>query len=158
MAKTNRICSVCKRPYHYCPTCMSDANKPTWMAVFCCENCKDIYNAINDYRYKSLSKKDALNKLNTLDLSPVDKLPENFKSIFKEIFEESNIKETKIELITEEIVEEVINESILEPVVEDTKEKDITVSKFISDEINTNEVIKEEIVRPRPKKKVKSVE
>ena len=119
MAKLNRTCGICRKKYSYCPSCAADANKPTWLAIFCCENCRDLYNVINDYRYKSLSKEDALKKLNILDLSCRGELPENFKQTLDEIF----YKECNIEEITEEPIKQEEHTIKNEDVVEERKPK-----------------------------------
>ena len=116
MAKLNRTCGICRKKYSYCPSCAADANKPTWLAIFCCENCRDLYNVINDYEYKHLTKKEALDKLNNLDLSNVEALPGSLKQVFDEILkqekeelfvESSNIEEA-IEVVEEKIIEKEI--------------------------------------------------
>lgn len=91
--KKTRICSICRKNYHYCPSCAVDANKPTWMFIFCCENCRSFYNVLNDYRYKLLSRKEAYNELKKLDLSCADKLISDFRQIFDEILLEETQKE-----------------------------------------------------------------
>lgn len=92
MAKLNRKCIICGTRYSYCPHCSEDTNKPTWMAIFCGENCKDIYTTLDDFRDGRMSKEDAQVVLNGLDLSPIEKLPKNFQEIFNEIMVEEDIK------------------------------------------------------------------
>ena len=92
MAKLNRKCIICGTRYSYCPHCSEDTNKPTWMAIFCGENCKDIYTTLDDFRDGRMSKEDAQVVLNGLDLSPIEKLPKNFQEIFNEIMVEKDIK------------------------------------------------------------------
>lgn len=87
MAKKIRTCIICHKKYSYCPSCAADANKPTWMFVFCSENCRAIYNVINDYRYKKLSKEEAAQKLGELDLSCSDVMIEDFQNVISEILE-----------------------------------------------------------------------
>ena len=89
MAKLNRECIICRHRYSFCPTCAADANKPTWMTIFCGENCKDIYTTLDGYRDNRLSKEDAKEILNKLDLSPIEKLPKNFQDIFSELMVET---------------------------------------------------------------------
>ena len=152
MAHSNKTCCICKKKYSYCPTCSGDINKPTWMAVFCCKNCRDLYNTINDYRYKVLSKKDAFSKLSILDLSCVNELPDNFKAILNEILDKVNGK--KEEVIIEQVIEDTIVEELnIEPInVVIEKEE-----KIVDDKLVESEVINE-IKKPKLKKKVKSVE
>ena len=140
MAKLNKICCVCKRSYHYCPTCLSDMNKPTWMGVFCCENCRDVYNTLNDYRYKKLSKEEALQKLEKLDLSETDKLPSNFKDMLNEILS-LEFKKAK-----SQEKEDTIDDSILE---------DFSVGIIDQENETVENDLIDEIKKPKPKKKAK---
>ena len=146
MAKLNRICTICHKKYSYCPTCASDLNRPTWLAVFCCDNCKDLYNVINDYRYKSLTKEQAFCKLNTLDLSCVNELPDNFKQILNEILNKG------CDTTDEVIVEPVVDEPIVEVVEVESVEQEI---QTIKDEIIEDEVVENEITEERKYKKAK---
>lgn len=142
MAKLNKVCIVCHKKYEYCPSCSGDANKPSWMAVFCCDNCRILYNTINDYRHKLLSKEKAFEILNKLDLSYVNELPKNFKESFDEI-----MKAEKIETVLESVVmaepsmeEFVINSVIEETAIENT-EKPVKYKK--RKKINVMENIEE---------------
>lgn len=152
MAKLNRACGICKTKYSYCPTCAADAHKPTWMAVFCSENCREIYNVLDDCRYRSLSKKEAYERLSVVDLSCTDKLPGYFKETLDEILEEGKEKVNVEEVISEEI--------ITTPVVieEAFEEKNIVIKEQSVEEIAIKDEVIEEIKKPRPKKKAKFVE
>ena len=103
MAKRKtRICTICRKNYKFCPSCSVDAHKPTWMFIFCCENCRTIYNTINDYRYKLLSKEEAKANLQALDLSCMDKLIPDFRQLVDEILLEDKpveiVEETEISI------------------------------------------------------------
>lgn len=141
MAKLNRTCGICHKKYSYCPSCMADSNKPTWMAIFCGDNCKEVYDVLNDYRYKKISKKEAFNKIERLDLSFADKLPKNFKEMLDEIL----LKEVyKKELIVEE---------------ESTESVDNVESKNVDKKSVDCDSIEENVLMKRPKrKKVKDIE
>ena len=150
MAKLNRTCTICHKKYSYCPTCAVDSNKPTWMAVFCCEGCKDLYNLINDYRYKLLSKEEAFYKLNGLDLSNVDKLPDNFKFMLNEIL---SVKGNSKEEVIEEVIEETIEETILdEPTVDVVNTDNVCETEQASKKIETD-INVERIKKHKSKKK-----
>lgn len=167
MAKLNRVCCVCKQQYKYCPTCAVDAKKPTWMAVFCCENCKNLYDVINDYRYGKISKEEALNKLNTLDLSSTDDLPENFKKMLNEILAVKEQVEVLVEETTKSVVlayevkeentEEISVEKIdiEKPVVQQSEETPVHNEEVLLNEVieKAVEMVEEkEIKKPRKRK------
>ena len=132
MAMLNRKCIICGTRYSYCPHCSEDANKPTWMAIFCGENCKDIYTTLDDFRDGRMSKEDAQVVLNGLDLSPIEKLPKNFQEIFNEIIVKKDIE-------------------AMDETVEDTADAvDITEFDKNNEEVIQNEV--KEIKKPRTRK------
>lgn len=132
MAKLNRKCIICGTRYSYCPHCSEDTNKPTWMAIFCGENCKDIYTTLDDFRDGRISREDAQTVLNGLDLSPIEKLPKNFQEIFNEIIVKKDIE-------------------AMDETVEDTADAiDITEFDKNNEEVTQNEV--KEIKKPRTRK------
>lgn len=137
MAKLNRKCIICGTRYSYCPHCSEDANKPTWMAIFCGENCKDVYTTLDDFRDGRISKEDAQTVLNGLDLSPIEKLPKNFQEIFNEIMVEEDIK--------------TMDETAMNEVAEDTANAiDITELNNNNEEVIQDEV--KEIKKPRTRR------
>ena len=64
-----RKCILCGKEYNYCPTCTKDRNKPLWHKLYDSENCKNIFNALNDYNFNLISKEEAQAKLRSCDLS-----------------------------------------------------------------------------------------
>ena len=148
MAKLNRTCGICGKRYSYCGSCKVDSNKPTWMAVFCSDNCKKLYDVINDYRYKKLSKEKAFSKLNELNLSDIDNLPKNFRDYFTEIM---TVEEKAICLISTEKTEHISEEFVKDEIIDDSN---IIISEATEEikEPNKEMVEKEEIKRPRKKR------
>ena len=80
MVSKERICSVCKRTYKYCPLCKEDAKKPTWLFAFCSENCKDIYNITSSFEDGCMTDTEAKAKLEKLDLSRKEYFGESYKN------------------------------------------------------------------------------
>lgn len=117
--KNNKTCAVCHGEYLYCPSCKKDKDKPTWMFVFCSENCHDIYETLHTYGDKGMTAKQAKDKLDKLDLSKLDNFGESYKKLISEINDATKVvKEKKVVKATN------INkkEGILEDV--STEEKD----------------------------------
>ena len=75
MARRSRECLLCGTQYKFCGSCSSDRTKPTWMAEFHEENCKNIFDICTRYNLQMLSKEEAQAALNECDLSN----KENFK-------------------------------------------------------------------------------
>ena len=76
MAKRDRNCYLCGTNYKYCPTCSQDRMKPTYMAEFHDENCKNIFDICTRYNVGMLTKEEAQEELMLCDLSN----EANFKS------------------------------------------------------------------------------
>ena len=115
MGRRTRECYLCGEKYSYCPTCSQDKNKPSWMAEFHSENCKNIFQICTNFNLGLQSKSDAKAALEQCDLSNKS----NFKSfvqndignIFKE---EPKLKKAKkvempiieeAEIVAHEVVE-----------------------------------------------------
>ena len=50
-----RNCVCCGKSYEYCPGCHRK-DQPAWMATFCSEPCKELFNIVSAYNVKRISK------------------------------------------------------------------------------------------------------
>lgn len=80
MGNKERMCSVCKCNYKYCPSCKDDSKKPTWLFAFCSENCRNIYNITSAFEDKQLVDIEAKKKLEKLDLSRKEYFGTSYKN------------------------------------------------------------------------------
>lgn len=71
MAKNNRTCIVCGKQYSYCPNC-DGIEKPLWLSIYHSDNCREIFQVINQHQFQHISDEDAIAKLKKLDLSVLD--------------------------------------------------------------------------------------
>ena len=55
-----RKCVCCGKEYDYCPACPKK-DQPGWMATFCSEPCKELFNIVSAYNTKRIGK-DAVRK------------------------------------------------------------------------------------------------
>lgn len=69
MARRQRSCYLCGEKYKYCPTCSNDRTKPSWMAEFHSENCKDIFDICTRFNMQLLTKDEAKAAIEKCDLS-----------------------------------------------------------------------------------------
>lgn len=76
MGRRTRECYLCGQDYLYCPTCSQDKMKPSWMAEFHSESCKNIFDICTRFNMGMMSKTEAKDALNVCDLSN----KANFKS------------------------------------------------------------------------------
>lgn len=117
MGNKERICSVCRCTYKYCPSCKDDAKKPTWLFAFCSENCKDIYNITSSFEDGRMADIEAKEKLEKLDLSRKEYFGESYKnsiaSIMKakaQVVKKEN-KKTEVKSVKKDIVTKGENET-----------------------------------------------
>lgn len=66
--KNEKTCAICGKKYEYCNNCSKYANLPRWMFLFHNENCKRIYDVVNDYKTNAISADSAKAKLSKLNL------------------------------------------------------------------------------------------
>lgn len=64
MAKNNKICVVCNTPYRYCNDCREFLNYPSWMSMFCSEECLRSYEIMSSYESGQTDKETARKILN----------------------------------------------------------------------------------------------
>lgn len=80
MARANRICYMCNKSYHYCPTCAEDRNKPSWYNMFCSEVCKDLNDILSENNFGRISNEDASELLKKICIPEIDN-PDNKRKI-----------------------------------------------------------------------------
>ena len=95
MARRKRECYLCGESYEYCGSCSQDRTKPSWMAEFHSESCKNIFDICTRYNLGMMSKAEAQKALESCDLTN----KANFKSYVQRdlevIFEEEPKKKAK---------------------------------------------------------------
>ena len=95
MDAKSRTCSVCRKTYKYCPKCRDYESLPTWMFVFCSENCKDIYDVTSEYEDKRVTADEAKKRLDKLDLSKI----KNFGASYQNTIDNINKNITQIKVV-----------------------------------------------------------
>jgi hypothetical protein len=95
MAKTQRKCVMCGTVYEHCGHC--GAAPQLWKNIFCSENCRDIYDVLNKYDGKLITKEDGIERLKAFDLSVVPKFNDRFKALANELTPKKEVvkKQTK---------------------------------------------------------------
>ena len=83
MAKVKRRCVMCAKEYEYCNSC--NGAPQLWKNIFCSENCRDIYDVLNKYDGKLITKEEGIEKLKAFDLSVVSKFNDRFKALANEL-------------------------------------------------------------------------
>lgn len=121
----NATCIVCGKKYHLCIACeRSKATWKPWKMIADTENCYEIYKVLNDYNFNKISKEEARNLLEKLDLKNVDAFKENVKSKIKEIMKRKKTSKVEKTIEVEDVIqEEKIEEDITEEIIETVEEK-----------------------------------
>ena len=92
MGRRTRECLLCGTRYEYCPTCSQDKMKPSWMAEFHSESCKNIFDICTRFNMELMTKEEAQKALSTCDLSN----KANFKACVQRDFENIFAEEPKL--------------------------------------------------------------
>lgn len=95
MAKLNRTCYTCGKEYRYCPDCVEDADKPTWMSLFESENCRTIFNTLTAYNADEISAEDALSVIGKCNVPLLKKNIANEVEELKGIVAQKNNEKKK---------------------------------------------------------------
>lgn len=118
MGRRSRECYLCGSKYEYCPSCSQDKNKPTWMAEFHSESCKNVFDICTRFNMKLLTKAEAKTALEKCDLSNKKSFKDYVQRDLRNIFaEEPKIKRAK--KTEEKIIEKAIE---IKPIIKESHE------------------------------------
>ena len=93
-------CILCGKQYEYCPRC--NETEPTYKLKWCSANCNNIFLTLNKVSFKHLTKEQAADELEKLDLSDMDKYSEQIKAYIQDILSSKKVVETETEVKEEE--------------------------------------------------------
>ena len=114
MAKANRKCVICGQEYFYCTSnCTESKGKPSWMASFCSENCKKIYEACAAFNAKMMSVEQAKKILDTCDLSDKGHFTVSTQRLILEIYEAAKVEEIVVLNVEPEKVEPKVSNEVV---------------------------------------------
>lgn len=92
MATNNKICVVCGTPYRYCNDCREFLNYPTWMSMFCSEECFNSYEVMSSFENGQTDKETAKKILKGYsDSEKYKNYKKSFAVTYAKIMEENNI-------------------------------------------------------------------
>lgn len=102
MANLNRVCKSCGSKYSYCPTCSVDANKPKWMTMFDCEDCKKVFDIATMFNLGKIDKADAKSKLGNVNMNK--KFTDTIQHDIDTIMDEPKVNVIAPTIIDEQVV------------------------------------------------------
>ncbi len=147
MKKPNRKCVICGNEYYYCNHgCTDSLNKPAWMASFCCENCKKVYDTTAKYNMGKMAAIDARVVLDDCDLSAKENFTLLVQKLINEIYKLTRVEEIATEEVKVdesanvivEVIDKVPNVEVMPVVVEPIVISDMT--NVIAATTDSNEV------------------
>lgn len=86
--RNNKICICCSKPYEFCTGCAKDNEKPSWMNIYCSENCRSLFQGATDYRAGEITKDQAKKIVDNADLTNEKNFKDSIKKFIKEFKEE----------------------------------------------------------------------
>lgn len=86
MANGNKKCVICGKNYSYCPHCGEAKRLPTWLMIFCGEDCNTIYNTVVAWKEGNITTEEAYNSLSSIDVDVFNS--EDFNPITKRQIDE----------------------------------------------------------------------
>ena len=102
MGRRDRSCICCQARYQYCPTCGNDRMKPTWMAEFCEESCKELWTVATKFNMQMLTKEEAKEAISALELKDKSVYVDCVQRDLENILGEEKVEEPVAEKQTEE--------------------------------------------------------
>ena len=80
MGKFDRTCVICGKHYEYCTNCDRFLNYPAYMAMYCSQECVDLFNVLSSFEAGQTSKEDAQKVLRGIDQGKIKMLKKSFFS------------------------------------------------------------------------------
>lgn len=118
----NRICLVCGKAYEYCGSC-DGKRLPIWMNLYHDENCRQIFNAVNDYNHGLATKEQSRERLSACNLN-MD-IKDSIQKVINELMASEEPKPA--EETDKNTVETIVESSTSEKPVRRTGRKKMTV-------------------------------
>lgn len=117
-----RKCVVCGTEYEYCPNCPKHRQQAAWHKLFHEENCKKIFNILNDYHFKHIDINEARELLSQCDLSHMHDFNAHYRNEIETIMAKPKHRGYRAKLsLVDEVMEAPVAEEV--PVVEIIEEE-----------------------------------
>ena len=123
MGKLNKTCLVCQKSYHYCYSCPTDLQNPSWKNLFDTEQCKEIFNILSRNGQGMITDEEAKELLSKCDLTQKDTFADNIKNHIDKICG-NNVAVKEVQAVIksdDEWVEETEWEEMFQELSEETE-------------------------------------
>lgn len=129
MAKKDRICVCCGAGYKYCSQC--DSDEPLWKYTFDKIECVQTFNILTSYGVNQITKEEARQKLEKINMRPENVLNPTSRKQMDEIFKEEEKEKIAVEENVD--IENVENKTRISSKNSQQKSKRQTKQKSIVD-------------------------
>lgn len=155
--KENASCIICGNKYFLCIACeRNKADWKPWKIITDTEKCFKIYDILNKYNFKKISKEEAKEKLSLLNLDNLDIFKDSVKKQIEKINETTNKEKTvevveKVLDVAEETKVDVAVEEVVET-VETVETSEIVKPVEVTETVESTETVKEDNIETVSKK------
>ena len=133
MGKFDRTCVVCGKHYEYCTNCDRFLNYPAYMAMYCSQECVDLFNVLSSFEAGQTSKEDAKKVLQGMDQGKMKMLKNSIANSYKKIMaEESKPEEKESEPVKSEVEKQIAGDTVKKAVYNATRESGKNVPRSIA--------------------------
>ena len=133
MGKFDRTCVICGKHYEYCTNCDRFLNYPAYMAMYCSQECVDLFNVLSSFEAGQTSKEDAKKVLQGMDQSKMKMLKNSIANSYKKIMaEESKTEEKESEPVKPEVEKQIAGDTVKKAVYNATRESGKNVPRSIA--------------------------
>lgn len=102
MLRNNKTCILCGKVYTFCNRCEEFDHLPRWMAIYCSNNCREIFMTATNYKAGEITKEQAIKRLSKCDLSDKEQYHQSIIDILDDILKQDEIKTKE----TDDVVQE----------------------------------------------------
>ena len=134
MGKYDRTCVVCGKHYEYCTNCDRFLNYPSYMTMYCSQECVDLFDVLSSFEAGQTSKEDARKVLQGMDQSKMKMLKNSMAGSYKKIMAEDPkpVEEPKTEAIKEEVEKQIAGDTVKKAVYDSTRESSKNIPRSIA--------------------------
>lgn len=119
MSKYDRTCVVCGQHYEYCTNCDKFLKYPIFMAMYCSEECVNLFDVLSSFESGQTSKEDARIILNRMDQNKMGMLKKSLANSYKKIMAEDESIEKPVEEPIKEAVEQQMSSKVVKQATKD---------------------------------------
>lgn len=132
MGKFDRTCVVCGKHYEYCTNCDKFLNYPTYMAMYCSQECVDLFDTLSSFEAGQTSKEDAQKVLRGIDQGKIKMLKNSMAKSYKKIMEEEAKEEEEIVPVKPEVEKQIAGDTVKKAVYDATRESGKNIPRSIA--------------------------